>query len=162
MSKPLRVPEEQLVAMIGRITVSWGDIHYAIFQLFVELTGIPNALAETIFFKLRSDATQREITEAAAKHVLSEELFDRVTAVFKQIGCIAGERNVVVHAMWATHYPSGHVTPNPWVQGPRLLRKQEFDKQFAELEDKLKDLFREVLRLQPDIKAHVESIRNTN
>ena len=148
------------MAMIGRVTVSWGDIHYAVFQLFVELTGMPNALAESIFFTLRSDATQRDITAAAAKQVLSEDLFNRVSAVFKQIAGAAGERNVAIHAMWATHYPSGDITPNPWVTGPRLLRKEEFDKQFAKLEERLKDLFRDVLRLQPDVKAYVESVRN--
>jgi len=160
MPSSLRIPEEQLVAMIGRVTVSWGDIHYAVFRLFVVLTGMPNALAESIFFTLRSDATQREITATAAKHVLSEELFKRVSAVFSQIGSAARERNVAIHAMWATHYPSGHITPNPWVTGPRLLRKGEFDKQFAELEERLKDLFREVLRLQPDVEAYVTSVRN--
>jgi hypothetical protein len=112
MANALRIPEVELVAMIGRVTVSWGDIHYAVFQLFVEITRMPNALAESIFFTLRSDATQRDITSAAAKHVLSEDLYVRVNTVFRQIAKVAGERNVVVHAMWATHYPSGHVTPN--------------------------------------------------
>lgn len=86
MSKPLRILEKQLVAMIGRIAVYGGNIHYAIFQFFFELTGIPGALAKTIFSNLRSDATQLEITQGAAKYVLSAELFDRVKAVFKQIG----------------------------------------------------------------------------
>lgn len=162
MSKRLRIPEEQLVVIIGRIIVSWSNTHYSIFQLFVELTEIPSALAKMIFLKLHSEATQCEITEAAAKHVLLEELFDRVTAIFRQIVCIAGKRNIVVYAMWATHYPCGHVTPNPSVQGQRLLRKQEFDKQFAELEEKLKDLFRGVLRLQSGMKVYVESVRNAN
>lgn len=44
--------------------------------------------------------------------------------------------------MWATHNPSGHFTPNRWVQDPRLFRKQEYGKQFAELDEKLRDLLR--------------------
>ncbi|MFJ2289624.1 hypothetical protein ACIOUF_25295 [Pseudomonas iridis] len=151
MSKPLRIPEEQLAAMIGRITVYWGDIHYAIFQFFIELTGIPNALAKTIFSKLRSDATQLEITEGAAKYVLP-----RGTIRPRKGGVQADwlyRWRKKYRAMWATHNPSGHVTPSPWVQEPRLFRKQEYGKQFAELDEKLKDLFQEVLRLQPDVKT---------
>ncbi|MGC8159855.1 hypothetical protein ACP3WZ_25345, partial [Salmonella enterica] len=62
MSKRLRIPEEQLVVIIGRIIVSWSNTHYSIFQLFVELTEIPSALAKMIFLKLHSEATQCEIT----------------------------------------------------------------------------------------------------
>ncbi len=40
---------------------------------------------------------------------------NRVTELMKQIGRVAGDRNAATHTMWATHYPSYRVTPNPWV-----------------------------------------------
>jgi hypothetical protein len=151
--------EKELAASIGRITMSWGDIHFALFQLFTTATGMPKEAAEAIFFSLRTDAAQRDITAAACRTAFPEDLYGRINNAIKRVGGLAGERNVAIHAMWATHYPSGQVTPSPWVHGPFLLKKDDFDNQFAELQETLKNLFRELLRLQADAIYHVASLR---
>ena len=66
MSSPWKIPEEQLVSMIRRITVSWCGIHCAICQLFVELANIRKCWSGDIF-KLRSGANQLELTEVFCK-----------------------------------------------------------------------------------------------
>src|SRR5216684_2202670 len=73
MTKILSIPKEEHAAMIGRVAVAWNDVQFAVSQIFWLLSGMPQKRAHAVFFALRTDAAQRDITNAAALDVLSDD-----------------------------------------------------------------------------------------
>lgn len=89
--------------LIGRVTIAWNQAHYFIFQVFLALHPRPEPeFAETIFFALKSDRAQRDLTLAAARTMIKHPpLLKETTAAIDRFTGLAGRRNAVTHAMWA-------------------------------------------------------------
>ena len=96
---------------------------------------------------------QRDIVKALAKVTLHQqpELLATLSDLLKRIGNLAGERNAATHTMWATHYPSRKVTPNPWVPSRGALRAEGYEMQFAKLTEDLRDIFRELMGFHDEV-----------
>jgi hypothetical protein len=159
MAKIKSMPEPEHAALVGRVSIAWNDVQFEIFKLFAAVSGMPEVRAEAVFFALRNDRSQRDITLAAALNALLDngDLFSRCEAAINDAGKLSGERNAVMHAMWATKYPEGHITPSPFVRGPSKLRKDDFERQFTELTETLRNLFRRILRLRIEVEKHLAS-----
>ena len=71
-------------------------------MIFRDLLGNENPAAEAIFFALRSDKGQRDITQALAKAVITDdpEFCRDVIKTINEAGKLAGKRNAVIHAFW--------------------------------------------------------------
>jgi hypothetical protein len=128
-----------LVPKIGKITIAWNDLHLFIFGLFWRLNGNAALRSKAIFFAVRADRTQRDMTAALVQVELSRvpDLRDATIALLKDIGNAARRRNDVIHAMWSFE--------SDWDQGtahvfepssPRLSKKrlgEELDKLYEDL-----------------------------
>jgi hypothetical protein len=141
---------DEHAALVGRVTLAWSNIHSEVFAIFSLLCGMKGRRSEVIFFALKSDASQREITLAIINEIVSEPLRNKAKTLFGRISGFAGERNLATHTMWATITPAGNITPNPMIRQPSLLR-QDYEQQFQTLIDRLRDLFRELLRFHQEI-----------
>jgi hypothetical protein len=137
-------------ALVGHVTLAWSNIHSQVFRIFALLCGMTGRQSEAIFFALKSDASQREITLAVINETLSEPLRKKGTVIFGRINGLAGERNLAAHTMWATLMPAGKIMPNPSVRKPSRL-KDDFEQQFQTLIEKLRELFRELMRFNQEI-----------
>ena len=64
---------------------------------------MPAEEARDIFFDLKSDRLQRDITLAAGKTALAEHpaLWERFETTLEKVNELAGERNAAVHTVWA-------------------------------------------------------------
>ena len=98
--KPLS--EDELALRIGHLTFLWNDVHFFVYTIFVRLMGGDYARSDTIFFGLRNDNSQRQITDKLAKTVLAsnEDISKKITSFLSLLGHLAGRRNAFIHAMW--------------------------------------------------------------
>lgn len=145
--------EEQYAAhaaLVGHVTLAWSNIHSQVFRIFALLCGLNGRRSEAVFFALKSDASQREITLAVINESLSEPLRKKGAVIFGRINGLAGERNLAAHTMWATLMPAGKIIPDPSVRKPPRL-KDDFEQQFQSLIGKLRELFRELMRFNQEI-----------
>jgi hypothetical protein len=149
----IRKNVERNALAIGQITMQWTTIQVAISYLFRRLSGLDKTRAETIFFGVRSDTNQREMTLALARTVLrgEPELLARLDKVFDRIGRYSGERNAAAHALWVVKMPEGRVMPYPTVSHHRRLKVDDHEKQFERLLSNLSKVFRELLLLDAEL-----------
>ena len=71
MADPLDLMNEH-ATLIGSVVIAYNKIHWVISVLFVAFSGMPAEEARDVFFALKSDRLQRDITLAAGKTALAE------------------------------------------------------------------------------------------
>jgi hypothetical protein len=154
-SKDIQKELGENALLIGRVTMQWTTIQAAISQLFRRLSGLDAEKAEAVFFAVKSDSSQRDMTLALARIVLKDqsELLRRVIKLFNLLGELSGERNAVTHAMWAVKMPEGRVTPMPRRGQHRRLKIQDHRAQFDQLIRDLSQMFRDLVKLESDIRS---------
>jgi hypothetical protein len=140
---------DEHAALVGHVTLAWSNVHSQVFRIFALLCDPIGKRSEAVFFALKSDASQREITLAVINETLSEPLRRKAAAMFGRISGLAGERNLAAHTMWATLMPVGKIVPNPSVRKPPQL-KEDFEQQFKVLNERLRELFRELMQFYQD------------
>ncbi len=144
--------------IIGTVATTWNGAQESLFFVFVALMGMRKPDAEAIFFTLKADSAQRDITGALAKVVLAEntDLLKRVSDSIKAMDLLAGERNAAIHTMWRAALDEARIVPSPDTKHHGAL-KPDHRAQFLELTEKLADLDGKIFDLVADIQKHVAS-----
>lgn len=128
--------------LIGQVNMVWNDVQTEIFLMFRELSGMPWASADAVFFAVRTDAAQRDMTSALAKQVLSNkpEALKETLQLINEIGLLAGQRNAAIHTAWIVE--DGSELPKPYLRlnTPKALKDNSLA-QFEKLRSDLLDLF---------------------
>jgi hypothetical protein len=141
--------------LLGRITIQWTTIQAAISRVFRRLSGLDAAKAEAVFFAVKSDTSQRDMTLALGRVVLDKhpELLERTIKLFNRLGDLSGERNAVTHAIWAVNLPEGRITPMPSRGQHRRLKIDNHRAQLDRLLRDLSEMFRDLVKLEADIRT---------
>ena len=116
-------PTGQIATILGLVALKWNDIQFFVFVMFWRLLDkSPNA--EAVFFAVRTDRAQRDMTVALAKDVLkaTPDLMNRVVNLLADISRMAGRRNDVIHGCGAWTIQT-FSQPLPRQQSP--LERQE-------------------------------------
>lgn len=92
--------------LIGRVVISWNEVQWIIYRLFVGFSGMPEQQAHDVFFALRSDASQRDLALAAGKTALADYpfLWEQFRTSLCEVRRLAGERNAAIQTMWAFNF----------------------------------------------------------
>ena len=64
---------DDLAKSIGRASMVWNDVQSEVFFLFKKLSKMDLSSAEAVFFAVKADASQREMTAALAKIELKDD-----------------------------------------------------------------------------------------
>jgi hypothetical protein len=93
---------KEFASIVGDVNMSWGDCQFFIYVIFARLMAGDIHRAEAIFFSLKTDRAQRDVTGALGKLVLKNhpDLQTRLSKLIGNLETLAGERNDVIHAMW--------------------------------------------------------------
>ncbi len=92
-----------LAPLIGKMTIDWNECQSSVFLMFNQMLGVGVYKAMAIFFAVKSDGGQRDITIALANNTLADpRLLKDFTAAMTAFNRIAGRRNDFIHAMWHT------------------------------------------------------------
>lgn len=88
--------------IIGAVTIAWNEACEAVFLLFWLLSGMQKDMAEAIFFSLRSDAAQRDVSRAVCTHTtaIPDEWKQLALEGLQRLDRLAGNRNAAIHTMW--------------------------------------------------------------
>jgi hypothetical protein len=122
---------------------------------------MPAEQARDVFFALKSDRSQRDITLAAGKTALAEHpaLWKRFESAIREVNELTGERNAAVHTMWtiewefwglqSLYFPRVRVAPGAARHG-RLA--DDFSTLFAKLNEKFQELLVELYRIRDEFR----------
>ena len=149
----ITVPDDLLkgqAELVGRVAIKWNSTHYAVYLLFETITGM--TAAWEVFWALKADTAQRDITLGAAVPLLKDqpELLRRLRMSFNKLGALAGERNAIVHAAWSVILkPPHHEARTVEVERFVPIRK------YPKLED---DLYKQAKRLHSDLAGLEEEL----
>lgn len=93
---------------------------------------MPEQRAHDVFFKLRSDASQREITLAAGQTALAADpaLWKKFRATIAALNKLAGERNAAVHTMWGFNFYEALREQTEVKFGPMAGRHKSIEEDF--------------------------------
>jgi hypothetical protein len=109
--------------------------------------------AKAIFFALRSDGTQRDITVAVLRiaHMHHADLLARTIAAIAEFGKIAGRRNDFIHAMW--YFPDDAKPPEIWLNVRKNLDGKDPVEEAKKLIGDLEEIFGRLHNLRVEIEA---------
>jgi len=131
---------DRLYHVIGRITVTLNSAHWCVFELMGILQNTDREDTAPIFYSLRADKAQRELTQAIAKNRLrdprEQALLTEINQAIDELGKIAGKRNSFIHTHWTmSHGSDGYQfttaenvpvklnLENPFADGDNLLER---------------------------------------
>ena len=93
---------DKLAPAIGHMTNEWNDAQSLVFLIFHTLLATSILKAIAIFFAIKSNSGQRDVTLGLAKQSLQHEpntLLD-LTATLGKFNQTAGRRNDFIHTIW--------------------------------------------------------------
>lgn len=98
--------------LIGRVVISWNEVQWIIYRLFVGFSGMPEQQAQDVFFALRSEGGQRDLALAAGKTALADYpfLWEQFRTSLCEVRRLAGERNAAIQTMWDFNFEALHET----------------------------------------------------
>lgn len=143
---------DKLALKIGRANMVWNDVHMEIFLLFKELSGMNFHNAEAVFFSIRTDSAQRDMTLALAKSALWNQpsQFDQIKSTINLVGKLASERNAAIHMAWIVN--DGSDRPSPYLRvNPHPGLKDDAIAQFDALESALIDIFLKLSKIRKSL-----------
>lgn len=106
---------EKLAPSIGHMTNEWNDAQSFVFLIFHALLGSSILKAIAIFFAIKSDSGQRDVTLGLAKQVLQfhPDALQKLTAVLGDLNKTAGRRNDFIHTIW--HFAEDEGVIEAWL-----------------------------------------------
>lgn len=108
--------------IIGNVAISWNMCHVMVFSLFYMLSGMSWDRAAAVFFALKADVQQREITMALALQLpKAKSPRKKITAALGRLNELAAERNATIHTMWSVSEEQLRLIPTPGlIHNPKL------------------------------------------
>jgi hypothetical protein len=127
----------EISTLVGKINAAWNDVQFFVYLIFIHLMNNDILRSEAIFFSLKSDSAQRDITLAVAKVSLAREpdMLSKVVAHFGAVGKKAGRRNDAIHGMFNLNGPN-YEPAVAFGSSPRLADKplkSELERSLVEL-----------------------------
>lgn len=150
-----------LAGWIGGMTIHWNECQSVIFMMFNRALGNKMILeAKAIFFTLRSDGTQREVTQALLQVALHNhaDLLARVTSAISDFAKIAGRRNDFIHAIW--HFPENAEPAEVWLGVRKNLNGKDPVEEAKKLINDLEAMFARLFGLKLEVDRALEPPRN--
>jgi hypothetical protein len=135
--------------LIGRVTLTWSDVHAQLGQLFEDFCTSEEARKR--YWETQSDRTQRRLLFCVGSVALEDypDLRERLEKTLAEIDRLAGDRNAAIHTYWAIDLPAGKILPHRRIPSHKRLRA-DFEVQFNQLLEKLSDHWLSLFDLRID------------
>lgn len=102
---------------VGRATIAWNNVCYAVFSLYSTLSGLEPETAKATFFCVASDRSQRDMASALVEKELKPrdpERAKKAKSLIDSINKIAAKRNDILHIVFIDEQSPETVKPfNP-------------------------------------------------
>jgi hypothetical protein len=149
-----------LAGWIGGLTILWKDCQAAIYMMFHEALDTDILKSQAVFFTLRSDGTQRDVTAALLKVALylHPELADKAIRAINDFGRIAGKRNDFIHAIW--HFPPGSDAGKVWMDVRKNLKGKDPIEEIKKLIAELEAMFLTLTEIRIEVEKTLKAPKN--
>lgn len=142
MKTHIQKPATALAREVGALTIAWNDMQFGILSLFTAVVPYDSALAEVMFFSIRSDRAQRDMVAAVVRSEVGgcdPQLAEKIVRKIADIEKKAGLRNDAIHAMWMLDFE----TKDIWIyqQSNRLNRHSDMATIKTELDNLADEYF---------------------
>ncbi len=134
--------DNELARILGQCTLAWTACHTEVFLMFVLVTKMDTEVARSVFFALRADNSQRDITLAAIRSCKAKaKIKAAAEKLFDTLRKNSNERNAAIHQMWSrTH--DGIIIPHPDVPvHDGLKTPDDYANAFGQLHLRLHNLY---------------------
>lgn len=136
---------DQFAKTLGHVTIKYNEAQAFVLFIFSNLLGSERHMAKTLFFSMKSDTGQREMTVALVKALMGEALPDdcrEIVGAIENLSSLSGERNAAIHTIWYLDEDDGSppeywFVPDPNTVPHRKLKDGDALVQFTELLEKL-------------------------
>lgn len=153
----------KLYESIGAIVVTMNTAHWLVFEMMSLLLNTSREDTVPIYYSLKADAAQRDLTLAIAAdrltHPIEAGLLSRISAAVNDLGKLSGVRNAFIHTHWMQQSSSSGVRfacegkPHPKLDlNDPLGQAKKLLTSLDELIDRLGDLCDE-LEAAPSVQA---------
>lgn len=153
MAKPPD-PIASHMKLIGQISWAMNSTQIFIFSALMRISKIDEALAQAIFFSIKSDAGQRDILTAIVNYVFRDEpghdIFVRYQKVISDVNKISGERNAFIHTIWC-YGPIEGVAADRTFPKHHRLNSQNVTEQGEKLVANITDTYEAVYKITNEI-----------
>jgi hypothetical protein len=136
---------DKFATTLGHVTIKYNEAQAFVLHIFINLSGAERHVARAMFFSMKSDAGQRDMTIAMARSLMVDDDYKetaeckQVVSAIEGLSKLAGERNAAIHTMWYLDSESvGDSPPDYWfipdpnsIAHPRL--QDDAEKQFKAL-----------------------------
>jgi hypothetical protein len=149
-------PGSSMACAIGDVVIAVNGTQEAVLALFETLSGLRDEAAQAVFKSIKSDSTQRLMTQELARVRLSRHphLLQEAIRCLTECRKIAEKRNAAIHTAWEEEVETGNVRPsdqtvkhNPFVMDRKV-------------EDNLNSLSQQCRRTADDIYALCNTIQD--
>jgi hypothetical protein len=142
---------DQLYSVIGLVATESSTAHWFVFELFRIVLKMEREEAATLYYALRADAGQRDITLSVLIDRLKTpeelELLVRIKKTFDALGKASGRRNGFIHTPWSMWYSSEEFTPSHGAPLHPKLKPDDILGQANALIKELRSIIDELLAL---------------
>lgn len=110
----MEVFSTRVPATVGRATIAWNNVSYAVYTLFEALSGLDTDSAKATFFCVQSDRSQRDMVSALIDSKLKPEnakLAKEAQTLIGSINGLAGRRNDILHIIFVDDHDPRIVKP---------------------------------------------------
>ncbi|MEQ1942262.1 hypothetical protein ABMA32_07545 [Mesorhizobium sp. VNQ89] len=142
---------DKFATTLGHVTITYNEAQAFVLSIFINLSGAERHVARAMFFSIKSDAGQRDMTIAMARarmldaDPVESDNLKSVIAAIEGLSKLAGERNAAIHTMWYLDSEDGASPDSPpdyWMTSdPNSIRhpklQEDAETQFKELIGKL-------------------------
>ena len=145
------------VQLVGAVTLGWSTAQSAVHALFVTLSGLGLERANAIFFALRQDRAQRDITFALAKATLIKhpDYLERASSLLNQLDKLSSERNAATHSLWfISKEQKSALVINQYAKPHGKLDLADHRQQFLHLAKNLNEVASGLVSLLVDLSEH--------
>jgi hypothetical protein len=153
--------KNELAPLIGHMTIEWNDIQATVFMIFHALMGTEINKSISIFFAIKSDTAQRDITLSLVREVLSRysTLVSGLVTLFGAINKTAGRRNDFIHAIW--QFPAGEGEfARVWLDVRRRLSGRDPKVEIESLRNDIGRLYGDIIMASAEVRRLMTPPKN--
>lgn len=154
-------PLDEIAPLIGHVNLAWNNLQFWVFCVFWKLLDVGAMKADSIFFALRTDRAQRDITLQLIKATMFnfEELRHRLEDLIERANKLAGRRNDVIHAMIFVDHPA--TAAQVFASSSPRLSKKDLTTELKDLVLTIKALNSEFATSAGQLDARAEREKNS-
>ena len=148
---------DEFYNLIGRIVVTINSAHWCVFEMMGILLNTSREDTTPIYYSLKADAAQRDLTLAIMSDRLSEpseaDLAKRISITINDLGKASGLRNAFIHTHWSMEWGNDKLVVTDGKPHPKL-RMDDLFGQGSELLATLDEIIDRLL-------AHCDELEET-